>query len=296
MPTCIFNRPGTSADRMTADKTPTLDLSFLILSWNSAQYLEQCIAGIDRAMKESRFAYEILVFENGSRDETPRLLKQLAAERPNVIFAHFATRNCGTTKSRNRLFNTARGRFLCVLDSDVELPQGVIDILLPILEKSPRIGIITPRITYPSGAWQKSFDRFPTLFDKINRLVRLRSIEKKESENVAADTQAFFVDYAISAFWLMPQEVLQRVGGLDEKIFYAPEDVDFCLRLWKTGYQILYVPAVSIVHHTQEISRGLKLNRAKLNHIKGLCYYFLKHRYLLRRPQMIHGSPASFNS
>ena len=92
------------------------------------------------------------------------------------------------------------------------------------------------------------------------------------------------VDYAISAFWLFHRSLLDKVGLLDEKIFYAPEDVDFCLRIWKAGYRIVYQPSACIIHHTQEISRGWKLNSAKINHLKGLVYFFIKHRYFMRKP------------
>ncbi len=264
-----------------------MDLSFVILAWNSERYLERCIDNIDQALKQTDFSYEMLILDNGSTDNTPTLLKRLADQHAGVVIPFFVPENIGTTKSRNRLFRLAKGQYLCVMDSDAELQQGVIEVLLVTIENDQRLGIVVPRILYPSGAWQKSFDRFPTLVNKINRFVRLRSIEVQESLQLRETTQPFYIDYAISAFWLMRRELLNKVGLLDEQIFYSPEDVDFCLRVWKSGYRILYVPAVSIVHHTQEISRGLKINRAKLSHTKGLFYYFCKHRYLLRRPRFL---------
>lgn len=262
-----------------------MDISFIILAWNSENHIEDCLAGIDRAMARTAMTHEVLVLDNGSRDTTPALLSRLAEKRPGELFPCFEPVNIGTTRSRNRLFAAARGDYLCVLDSDVELSEGVIETLVPLVAHDRRLGIVAPRIHYPSGAWQKSFDRFPTLAGKIERLFRLRSIERTESARLAGDPEPFYVDYAISAFWLMRRELVERVGLLDERIFYAPEDADFCLRVWKAGYRILYAPSVSIVHHTQEISRGPKIDRAKLSHIKGLLYYFLKHRYLLRRPE-----------
>lgn len=93
----------------------------------------------------------------------------------------------------------------------------------------------------------------------------------------------FEVDYAISAFWMIPQDIIQRVGLLDEKIFYSPEDVDYCMRIWKVGFKIYCDPSVQVVHHTQEISRGVKINSAFINHVKGLVYYFMKHRYFFSK-------------
>ena len=263
-----------------------MNISFIILTWNSEQYLERCFVCIDQALKRTGLSYEVCVLDNGSRDSTPTLLKRLADRHPDVIVPYFEPNNIGTTRSRNRLFATARGDYLCVMDSDVELGQGVVEVLLKEIEANQRLGIVAPCILYPSGAWQKSFDRFPTMVDKINRLFRLRSIEERECLRYSEVTRPFYVDYAISAFWLMRRKLLETVGLLDEQIFYSPEDVDFCLRIWKSGYRVLYVPSVSVIHHTQEISRGLKINRAKLSHIKGLLYYFYKHRYFLRRPSV----------
>ena len=56
------------------------------------------------------------------------------------------------------------------------------------------------------------------------------------------------VDYLISACWLFTREVYEKVGPLDEQIFYAPEDVDFCIRVWKAGFKIGYVPEYKMVH------------------------------------------------
>ncbi len=284
-------RKGVSLGRLSAELPPTsatdepfVDVSFIILAWNSETYLERCLGSISSAMSRVEISYEVLVLDNGSRDGTTRVLERLAAADPEHVRPQYRRTNLGTTKSRNLLCRAAIGDYLCVMDSDVELPAGVVETLLDHLRRDPRLGIVVPKIIYPSGTWQKSFDRFPTVLDKIDRFFRLRRIEAQQGAQVGSITVPFHIDYAISAFWLMPRSLFAGVGMLDERIFYAPEDVDLCLRIWRAGHRILYIPSVSIVHHTQELSRGFKLNRAKLSHIKGLAYYFLKHRYLFRRP------------
>ena len=91
-------------------------------------------------------------------------------------------------------------------------------------------------------------------------------------------TQPIDVDYAISAFWLFRGDLIEKVGVLDENIFYSPEDVDYCIRIKKQGYRIVYDPSVHIVHDAQEISRK-KLNKFFFSHLKGLFYLFKKHHY-----------------
>lgn len=272
-----------------------MDISFVILSWNSEKHLSKCVDSIAAAFKENPLSFEILILDNGSKDGSPELLGELSAANSGRLSVVYQPANLGTTRSRNLLFKMAQGNFVCVMDADVEIQGGVLDHLIPMLQKDKQLGLVVPRILYPSGAWQKSFDRFPTMFDKINRFLRLRTIEQDEAKAFSniASMPPFTVDYAISAFWLMRRSLLEEIGGLDEKIFYAPEDVDFCLRVWQAGYRIVYAPSVFVVHHTQEISRGFKLNRAKFSHMKGLAYYFAKHGYLFRRPRFLKENIAN---
>jgi GT2 family glycosyltransferase len=267
-----------------------MDVSFVILTWNSRHYLPGCLASISSSMAPTDLRYEVRILDNGSKDGTADLLAQLTAADRSHIFPRYERTNLGTTRSRNILFAAARGEYLCVMDSDVELAGGVMEALLELLRTDCRLGIVAPRIVYPSGRWQKSFDGFPTVIDKAHRFLRLRQIETRQASDLETALEPFEIDYAISAFWLLRRTLLDTVGMLDERIFYAPEDVDFCLRVWKAGRRIVYVPSVAVVHHAQEISRGLMINKAKLSHLKGLAYYFFKHRYCLRRPRLRLGS------
>ena len=89
------------------------------------------------------------------------------------------------------------------------------------------------------------------------------------------------VDYTCSAFWLFSRELITRVGLLDEKIFYAPEDVDYCLRTWLSGRTVLIDGAVTVIHHAQEISRKGVFSKSLWLHAFGLLYFFRKHRFVL---------------
>ena len=72
---------------------------------------------------------------------------------------------------------------------------------------------------------------------------------------------------------------MRAVGNVDEKIFYSPEDVDYCMRVWKAGYQIVYAPSAVVVHDAQELSRSRIPNKFTFSHGLGLLYYFKKHQY-----------------
>jgi len=259
-----------------------MEFSFVILSWNSREHLEKCLNSIVRVLGDS-CAYEVFVVDNGSQDGSVELLQSRSEPANSQIKPIYLNHNTGTTYSRNLALKECQGKYVVVLDSDVELHENTLKNLVSEIECRNDVGMVVPKLLYGSGRLQKSTDVFPTLARKIVRFLWLKKIEEQEAQEVSS-TEVSDVDYAISAFWVIPKTVIDQVGLLDEKIFYAPEDVDYCLRIWKQGFRILYVPESVATHDAQEISRGFKLNKAKIEHIKGLIYYFLKHRYLFRKP------------
>jgi GT2 family glycosyltransferase len=154
-----------------------------------------------------------------------------------------------------------------------------VDALLKTLDSDATYGMVAPRLEYPDGRRQLSADCFPTVQHKLRRFAFLKQMERRLP--ASPDTGIRAVDYAISAFWLMKREVLTTVGLLDERIFYSPEDVDYCIRVWKAGFQIMYDPSVRVVHDAREISRGLIPSKATFSHAAGLAYLFRKHGYVL---------------
>ena len=266
-------------------KHPVTDISFIILTWNSESYIRKCMDSLLSALEQTNLQYHIYITDNGSTDSTPDILNAFKKKRSSLITLFMLDCNTGTTYSRNLGLKRVDSPYICIMDSDVEVFPGTIDGLIETLEKDNHTGLAVPKIVYPDGRLQKSTDLFPTIGRKIYRYLFLKKMEKKNAVAAAYD-KLKNVDYAISAFWIMKKCVLDKTGLLDEKIFYAPEDVDFCLRIWKAGYGIIYNPFVAVVHHTQEISRGWKINAALLNHIKGLLYYFKKHHYFIKAPSI----------
>ncbi len=257
-------------------------ISAVILSYNSECHLEPCLDSMLAAVQGLPERSEVLVVENGSRDRSAEILRRYQDRHPDTVSGLFQDRNLGTTASRNLALRRAAGRYILILDSDVVVPVGTLERLLDYLETHERCGLVAPRLVYPDGRPQLSVDRFPTLWRKLARLVSLKALEQNLSED-DANPHAREVDTAISAFWLLRRELLAEVGLLDERFFYAPEDVDYCLSIWLSGYSVVYEPQAQAVHDAQELSRGHRVNRFTFHHAIGLLRYFLKHRYLNSR-------------
>ena len=262
-----------------------MDISIIILTWNSEKYLSRCLDTLLFDLCSDRFYYEVFIVDNGSSDNTISIIKSFEVQYPHHIISIYLSTNTGTTYSRNLALKQTKGDYVIIMDSDIEIcQQGTIRRLLDTFYDK-EIGLVVPKLLYSNGSLQKSTDDFPTLFTKVFRYLFLRWIEKRE-QSATRSSGLTEVDYAISALWVLKKEVLKNVGLLDENIFYAPEDVDYCLRIWLAGYKIVYNNKVSAIHHAQEISRGLKIDRVTISHIKGLLYYFMKHKYLLKKPNI----------
>jgi GT2 family glycosyltransferase len=251
-----------------------VDLSCVILSFNSARCIQKCLDSLIQAVEANQLDSEIFVVDNGSIDDSPSIVARVAQKCPQVQLIGLE-KNYGTTASRNKALAKCTGKFVLILDSDAYISPEALRGLIDFLAAQSDVGLVAPKLIFPDGRPQMSTDQFPTVGRKIERVVRLRQIEKA---SVASD--AMDVDYAISACWLLSREVMDQVGFLDEQIFYAPEDVDYCLRIWKQGFRIVHEPRFVVVHDAQERSRSLIPNRFTWLHLKGLAYYFIKHRYL----------------
>lgn len=254
-----------------------MSLSVVVLCYNSAAVIGPCLRSLIKVERLTADDAQILVVDNGSSDASRAVLSDLEQAFPGLVEPIYLPRNLGTTLSRNLALQKARGEFLLLLDSDILFEQPVLGQLRARLEAAPQIGIIAPRLVFPDGRPQLSTDVFPTLQRKLHRLLRLRQIER--AAGPGSDEQRP-VDYAISAFWLLRRDMLERVGFLDPRIFYAPEDVDYCLRCWLAGYQVVHAPDLRVVHAAQERSRQLGGLAFSLRHLLGLGYLFAKHRYL----------------
>jgi len=130
----------------------------------------------------------------------------------------------------------SRGRHVLILDIDTVPQPGSLDTLLQTACDHPAAGVVAPRLVGLDGQLQLSARRFPTVLSKILRQrAQLHTQGYLASENLAhwSHDHLRYVDYVIGAAQLLNRDALAEIGLFDERIFYGPEDVDLCLRMWQ---------------------------------------------------------------
>ena len=159
-----------------------MDISFVLLTWNSEKYISKCLNSLFADMNKTQFSYEVFIVDNGSKDSTIQIVKSFKDKYPKHIFPIYLERNTGTTYSRNLALKKVKGEFIIIMDSDVEVCKGTIGQLIKTLAENEEAGLVAPKLVYPNYALQKSTDVFPTIFTKILRYFFLKFIEKKQTK------------------------------------------------------------------------------------------------------------------
>lgn len=258
-------------------------IGFIVLSWNSEKYIKQCLDAIF-CLKD--YISHVVVIDNGSADLSTRIIDSVDTL-GNMLHIICHDTNLGTTKTRNegiRYLKQYNPDYYCFLDSDAVINQDAITKLIDTLDSDKSYGLAGPSMILENGELQLSARRFPTLIDKSLKVFPLKSLERLaeyvEGQGCTFDLKGrCLVDYMLSACWLVRPEVFDKAGLFDENIFYAPEDAEFCIRVWKAGYKVVYQKEAVVLHYWQRLSKKKVISKMNLEHIKGLLYMFSKHHY-----------------
>ncbi len=259
-----------------------MDLSIIILTWNTRDYLKKCLDSICETVKEIR--YEVIVVDNASGDDTVQMVEE---KYPDVILIR-NYKNIGMP-ARNQGLKIAKGRFLFLLDVDTIVLPGAVNLLVDYLAKNPDVGLVASKLVYLNGDLAYTCRKFPTVMSKLSRRIPAKwaqSLLEKEELRYWSYNSARETDYVIGACQMVRREAHERVGMFDEKIFYGPDDVDYCLRVWQKGFKVVYNPEATIIHVGRRITRGKLLSKVSCRHLHSMAYYFFKHRYLFSRKRL----------
>lgn len=247
-------------------------LSILLITWNGRRLLAGCLKSLEFLMR--RDDVEIIVVDNGSEDGTMRFLE---TDYPQITTIALSE-NHGVAYARNRALERAKGRYLWILDNDTELTESVAEGMLRYMDEHPQVGLAGCRLVDADGLVQESCKRYPGIGEKFKNILHYHGYRYAYGlEKMASD---FEPEYLIGACQLIRREAYEAAGPLDEKIFYGPEDADFCLRVRQAGYHLAYLPEYTILHHCQRITRRSILSPISRKHVRGLVHLYLKYKRL----------------
>jgi GT2 family glycosyltransferase len=266
-----------------------IDISVLIVSFNTREVLRECLQSVMR--ESSLLRTQIIVVDNNSGDGSQRMVEQ---EFPEALLIRSAV-NLGFGGANNLGFQSARGRYLVLLNSDAFLTGGSLLRSVQHMDETPCCGLGGGRLVGRDGSWQPSARKFPSLLDDLivrsglaARYPQSRFFGRFDRTwaNVMEPAE---VDWVPGAYSIIRSSVLGVTDLFDPRFFLYYEEVDLCKRIKQQGYSVCYWPDVCVTHIGGESSRqvsSLEMSRAgsqlTLWRMRSTFLYYRKHYGLFK--------------
>ena len=248
-------------------KKNKFELAIIIVNYNTEKLTEDCLNSVFRA-DQPKEGMQVIVVDNGSKDNSVVMLKKYAKRQPNLIVIE-SSENLGFAKGNNVGVDACDAKHVLFLNSDTVVKRYSLVKPLKYLKTHPKVGAVTIKLYLKDGSIDYDNHRgFPTPWTAITKFSGLASLFPKSM---------FFNSYhlgfkkldkihqipvAAGSYMMMPTKLFRQIGMWDETYFFYGEDIDLCYRINQAGYKIIYYPKVSTLH-LRGASSGLRKENAK---------------------------------
>ena len=227
-----------------------MELSIIIINYNTYALTKKCIETVYEFTKNIEF--EIILVDNASVECDAQLFKTVFPEIQLIINKE----NVGFAKGNNIGIEKAKGEYILLLNSDIELVENSIYTCVEFLKNHPNVGVVSPMLIYPDGRIQSVGQRFPSVKYQLLELLRVQKILPKATAGKLL-LGSFFnyqvnttVDWVWGAFFLTKKEIIEQLPQqqLNDTFFMYYEDMQWCLDIKKLGYKIYYLANTKAIH------------------------------------------------
>jgi GT2 family glycosyltransferase len=240
---------------------PAFELSVVIVNYNVAYFLEQCLNSVLTASQGLRV--QVFVVDNNSVDGSVAMVQQ---KFPTVCCIA-NTENVGFSKANNQAMLQSDARYILLLNPDTVVEEDTFSKCIQYMDAHPQAGGLGVRMIDGKGRFLPESKRgLPTpavSFYKIFGLSRFFPKSKRFGRyhlGFLDEFETHEVDVLSGAFMFMRSETLQKVGLLDEAFFMYGEDIDLSYRIQLGGYTNVYFPATKIIHYKGESTKKGSIN------------------------------------
>jgi N-acetylglucosaminyl-diphospho-decaprenol L-rhamnosyltransferase len=184
-------------------------------------------------------------------------------------------------------------KYVLLLNPDTSVQPGAIRSMVRFMNQNPTVGVCGPRLVYGDGRFQHSAYRFPSLvqigldFWPINWRLTGSRLNGRYARQLVEDGEPFEIDHPLGAAMLFRREAIAQTGGFDLDYHMYVEEIDWCMRVKRAGWQIFCVPRAAIVHFegqsTQQVRPEMVVALWRSRTILFDKHYSLLFRWVARR-------------
>jgi len=256
-------------------------LSIIIVNFNTSDLLRKCLNKIYKALSFGRIEKEseVIVVDNASTDDSVSMVQK---HFPKVKILK-NNQNLGFAKANNQAIKKSAGEYILLLNSDTEVEKDALTHLLNVIKTDADTAVVGGKLLNPDGTTQPSAGFFPHLskvfywmffiddIPLINKLIKPYHVEDKSFYQ-----KEQFVDWVTGACFMLRREIVDTVGIMDEDFFMYGEEMEWCYRIKKTGFKVVFTPIAQILHH--QGASGGSSSAGILPEFKSLLYFYKKHK------------------
>lgn len=258
-----------------------MDLSIIIVNFNTSQLLQDCLSSIFRQGLKHKFS--VVVVDNASPDGS---VEMVGKKFPKVRVIK-SDKNLGFAGGNNLGIKAGEAKYYLLLNSDTVVPVGSLDSLVDFMDMSG-FGVGSCKLLNKDGSFQANAGDLPfglPLFfwlsgwDDILPKIReyLPSFHRKFKSFYKGEKEVGWVSGSVM---IIKKEVVENIGGLDENIFMYCEDTDYCIRAKRAGFKVGWTDKAKVYHLGGGSSKDPKLIQW-VGEFKGLVYIYRKHLGIL---------------
>lgn len=266
------------------------ELSIIIVNWNGGNLLRRCVETIVTSPPTA--SYEIIVIDNASTDDSldhlrdSELLAPLISNQQLRIIRN--TENRGFGAANNQGFAATDSPFLFLLNLDTEVRPGTIDTLMHALASDETIGVCGPKILNSDGSLQISaFFNPPRVWHTILSQLKLYLLLPRRIRGELLlgrhwdHSRRRAVPMLSGAAMLARRKMIDEVGGFNERFHMYSEDTEWCWRIVKANWKLMFVPEAVLLHHGAESSKKRWSSQERLR-VRLEANYKFEHTVLPR--------------
>lgn len=207
-------------------------VSIIVVNWNAEKYIENCIESLENQQYHD---YEIILVDNASTDTSVKLVEK---KFPRVRIIK-NKENLGFAQGNNVGFKYAKGDIIALFNPDAVADKFWLSELVLLLQSSKNIGAVTGKMYYLGDEYGKNavFCTWSKIDEKTAMPYNFHNDEKESK-----------VDYLSGGAMIVKKEVIEKIGNLDPEYFIFFEETDWCARMIRAGYDLVYTPNAKVWH------------------------------------------------
>ena len=226
-----------------------MDLSIVIVNWNSMDCLLDCLASIEKTTRD--IEYEIVVVDNASVDEPLHLI----SDKFPLVQLIKSDSNLGFARANNLGSDSAHGDTILFLNPDTLILGDAISLMLRLMDADPGIGILGCRLLNPDlGLQISAVQPFPTI---LNQLVTLDGLKSRWPQLpmwgmrplLSEDADSVHEAEVVSGACLMiKKDIFKKVRGFSTEYFLYSEEMDLCRKVADSGWKVCRAGDARVIH------------------------------------------------